>query len=115
MLDDIPVRQKDLLFYRTSSGRVPFQDWYFDLRDKRTRAVINARLERLQYGGHAGKVEPVGDGVFELKIYFGPGYRIYFGQENRRVVVVLCGGDKDSQVLDIERAKHYWLDYRRKI
>lgn len=74
------------------------------LRDERARGVIFARLDRLAYG-HAGDVEPVGQGVSELRIHYGPGYRIYFHRRGDTIIVLLCGGDKSSQAKDIKTAK----------
>ena len=72
---------------------------------------ILARLERLK-SGNLGDCRSVGSGVFELRLDFGPGYRIYFGQVSNTIVLLLCGGDKSSQTRDIERAKTYWLEYK---
>lgn len=69
------------------------------------------RLNRLRLGNF-GDCKSVGDGVFELRMMFGPGYRVYFGRDGERVVMLLCGGDKDTQQKDVELAKHYWRDYR---
>jgi putative addiction module killer protein len=81
-----------------------FRKWWTKLRDDRARGVIFARLDRLAYG-HAGDVEPVGDGVSELRIHYGPGYRIYFQRRGATILVLLCGGDKGSQESDIRTAK----------
>jgi len=81
-----------------------FRKWRLRLKDERARAVIASRLDRLAFG-HAGDVAPVGDGVSELRIHAGPGYRIYFQQRGDVLIVLLCGGDKGSQVRDIKLAK----------
>ena len=80
-----------------------FSKWRSRLRDERARALIASRLDRLAWG-HAGDVEPVGDGVSELRIHHGPGYRVYFTRIDNRIVVLLCGGDKGSQPRDIRLA-----------
>src|SRR5690625_408418 len=80
-----------------------FADWLRELRDERTKARITARLQRLAFG-HFGDVRPVGEGVRELRIHYGPGYRVYFRQRGRSLVLLLCGGDKGSQQHDIARA-----------
>lgn len=98
-------------YYRAASGREPFTEWIEGLRDRRGRAIIKARLDRLRLGD-LGRHKSVGDGVIELKIDFGPGYRVYFGKIRETVVLLLCGGDKGSQDRDIERAKKYFRDYR---
>ena len=81
-----------------------FTDWLGGLRDERAKAAIAARIDRLALG-NAGDVEPVGEGVSELRIHFGPGYRVYFTRRKRTIIVLLCGGDKGSQVKDIKVAK----------
>lgn len=81
-----------------------FSEWLEALRDRKAAAKIAARLARLELGAF-GDVEPVGEGVAELRIHYGPGYRIYVVQHGDILVVVLCGGDKSSQARDIKRAK----------
>lgn len=81
-----------------------FAAWFASLRDRQAKAMILTRIRRLSLG-NPGKVEPVGEGVSELKIYFGPGYRIYFVQRGETLVPLLCGGDKDSQSNDVKAAK----------
>ena len=83
---------------------VDFDKWLKGLRDTRAKAKILVRIERLARG-NPGDVAPVGDGISELRVHFGPGYRVYFRQVGTRVVVLLCGGDKDTQTTDILRAK----------
>jgi len=81
-----------------------FIDWLIGLRDVRARARIAKRVDRIAQGAF-GDAKSVGDGVSELRFTFGPGYRVYYTQRGDIVVILLCGGDKDSQVRDIERAK----------
>lgn len=81
-----------------------FSEWLQDLRDRKAAAKIAARLARLELGNF-GDAEPVGEGVTELRIHFGPGYRVYVVQRGEVLVVALCGGDKSSQDRDIRRAK----------
>lgn len=80
-----------------------FANWLDDLRDIRARARILARVERLAVG-HAGDIKPVGEGVSEMRIDYGPGYRIYFRKRGRALVILLAGGDKSSQKRDISTA-----------
>ncbi len=108
MLDTQP---RELEFYRTQNGRTPFTEWFETIRDQKTRTSIRKRLQRLEEGNF-GDFSSVGEGIYELRLHFGPGIRIYFGVESNRIIVVLCGGDKSSQQRDIERAKFYWLEYK---
>lgn len=64
--------------------------------------------------GLFGDVEPIGDGLSELRIHYGPGYRVYFGKEDNHIYLLLCGGDKSSQNKDIKKAKTYWQDHKRR-
>jgi putative addiction module killer protein len=81
-----------------------FRKWWTKLRDQRAGALVAARLDRLAYG-LAGDVQPVGDGISELRIHYGPGYRVYYQQRGATIVILLCGGDKGSQAEDIKTAK----------
>jgi putative addiction module killer protein len=81
-----------------------FAKWESRLRDKRARTIIATRLARLAHG-LPGDVEPVGEGVSELRIHYGPGYRVYFQQRGDILIVLLCGGDKKTQARDIATAK----------
>ncbi len=81
-----------------------FATWLNSLRDRQGRAKIMARIDRLEEG-NPGKTRSVGGGVVEMKIDFGPGYRVYFVQHGEVVIVLLCGGDKSGQEKDIQRAK----------
>ncbi|MGD0345882.1 MAG: type II toxin-antitoxin system RelE/ParE family toxin [Terracidiphilus sp.] len=81
-----------------------FRRWRTKLRDQRVRALIASRLDRLAFG-NAGDVRPVGDGVSELRIDHGPGYRVYFQLRGNTIAILLCGGDKRTQDRDIKTAK----------
>lgn len=81
-----------------------FKKWRVGLKDERVRILIASRLDRLAFG-LAGDVEPVGQGVSELRIHHGPGYRIYFQKRGNMIIVLLCGGDKSTQAKDIKAAK----------
>ena len=81
-----------------------FTDWFESLKDRRAKARIQARIDRLEMGNF-GDVAPVGEGVSEMRIFYGPGYRVYFVQRGRVVVILLSGGDKSTQRSDIVRAK----------
>ncbi len=81
-----------------------FADWLAGMRDRRAVAVIARRVTRLA-SGNPGDVAPVGEGVSELRIHFGPGYRVYYVQRGQELIILLCGGDKATQVPDIAKAK----------
>ena len=81
-----------------------FRKWRTKLKDERARGLIASRLDRLAYG-HAGDARPVGEGISELRIHHGPGYRIYFHQRGNTVVILLCGGNKSTQTKDIKTAR----------
>lgn len=81
-----------------------FSKWFDGLRDRRAKACIQARIDRVEMGNF-GDVTPVGEGVSELRIFYGPGYRVYFIQQGSVVVILLSGGDKSTQTSDIARAK----------
>src|ERR1700760_983551 len=81
-----------------------FRKWRLRLKDHRARATIASRLDRLAQG-HAGDVKPVGQGVSELRIHYGPGYRVYFQKRGSTIIILLCGGDKSTQAKDIKMAK----------
>jgi putative addiction module killer protein len=74
--------------------------------------VAHYRAPIIKPPTHFGDHTPVGDGVSELRMFFGPSYRIYYGEDNETIVLLLCGGDKNTQSKDIKKAKHYWKDYK---
>ena len=105
------VTPKEVVAFRANDGQVPFEDWLDDLNDKRAVARVLARLARVRQGG-MGDCKSVGEGVSELRVDYGPGYRVYFGQKGGTLVVLLCGGDKRAQDRDIRLAKQYWQQYK---
>lgn len=107
------THRRELQFHRTQNGREPFTEWLESIRDQKTRTRIRGRLDRLETGNF-GDCQSVGSGVFELRLNFGAGYRIYFGEVDNTIVLLLCGGDKSSQTRDVERAKTYWTEYKEK-
>ena len=88
-----------------------FRQWVQRLRDRRAVARINARLRNASLG-NMGDTRSVGDGIFEMRIHYGPGYRLYFIREGQAVIVLLCGGDKESQRRDIARARRIAREWR---
>jgi putative addiction module killer protein len=107
------VKVKTIAIYETGDGQRPFKKWLDSLRDKATIARINARLARVEFGNF-GDAKPVGNGVVELRLVFGSGYRIYYGLDGDKLVVLLTGGDKSTQEKDIKLAHDYWSDYLRR-
>ncbi|MEK7711389.1 MAG: type II toxin-antitoxin system RelE/ParE family toxin [Planctomycetota bacterium] len=104
----------ELRRYVTASGRDVFGEWLAGLADARARAKVAARLARVQAGNY-GDCKPVGGGVWELRVDWGPGYRLYYARAGRSVVLLLCGGDKRTQTSDITRALEHWNDYKRRM
>lgn len=102
--------EKTIVMYVTPNGRKPFDEWLEGLWDEVAVARINVRLNRVR-NGNFGDAKSVGKGVHELRFNFGGGLRIYFGMDGDKLVILLMGGDKRSQVKDIMRAKEYWYDY----
>ena len=100
-----------LRYYQTADARQPFAEWMTGLHDRQARNRIAARLARVALG-NLGDVESVGGGVMELRIDWGPGYRVYFAQAGQMIVLLLCGGDKRTQQRDIARAKTYFEDFK---
>lgn len=88
-----------------------FSKWFKKLRDRQAKSRIIFRLERIALDGFFGDVEPVGAGVSELRIHSGAGYRVYFIKQNDTIIVLLCGGDKDTQQSDIMKAKSLAQEY----
>jgi putative addiction module killer protein len=100
------VESKQIELYVTREGKIPYEQWVNSLRDPLTVNRIDIRIGKLRRG-LLGQIRSVGRGVSELKLDFGPGYRIYLGQEGNTIIVLLCGGDKSTQSHDIELAKEY--------
>jgi len=100
----------ELRRYRNLAGDEPLTRWLSELPDRQARARILVRLERLELGNF-GDVRFLRDGVGELRIDWGPGYRLYFGRDGKTVIVLLCGGDKRKQDTDIEKAVELWREY----
>ncbi len=88
-----------------------FNKWFKGLRDARAVSRINARIRQVSLG-NLGDIAPVGEGVSEMRIFYGPGYRVYFIREGKSLVVLLCGGDKSSQKKDIKQAKVLAKEWR---
>ena len=101
--------RKEIRIYETRDGRIPFGEWIDELEGSKVYVIILNRLDRVE-NGNLGDCHPVGEGVSELRIDFGPGYRIYFGQD-ANLIVLLGGGTKRTQAEDIKKAKRRWKEY----
>ncbi len=104
------MKKRRIEKYQTASGVVPFDEWFEEL-DCSIQARVDARLDRIVLGNF-GDCKNVGEGVFELRLAFGPGYRIYYALDGSELVLLLAGGDKKSQAKDIKAALKYWKAYR---
>jgi putative addiction module killer protein len=104
----------EILHYVTESNEDPYQEWLDGLRDRSARVAIQRRVDRLALGNF-GDHKACRDGVWELRIDFGPGYRIYYSQSGKEIVLLLCGGSKRTQTSDIDQAVNFWQDYQRRL
>ena len=103
----------ELRRYQLADQSTPITDWLQALRDVRARAQIEVRLRRVS-AGNFGDCKTAGEGVSELRVDIGPGYRVYYARHGQTLVILLCGGDKASQQNDIICAKDYWADWKRR-
>ncbi|HQU72360.1 MAG: type II toxin-antitoxin system RelE/ParE family toxin [Calditrichaeota bacterium] len=106
-------KKRRLLIYQDIQGKEPLTDWLTSLKDKTTRQRIYKRIDRME-NGNFGDHKSVGEGIWELRIFIGGGYRIYFAESKENVVLLLCGGEKNRQQKDIITAREYWMDYQRR-
>lgn len=105
------VSENEVESYVRPDGTCPFNKWLDSLQDRQARARIRTRINRVRLG-NIGDCRSVGGGVLELKIDYGPGYRVYCGQFGTKLVILLCGGEKSSQSDDIRKAIEYWENYK---
>lgn len=103
------LRRNKIELYVDPSGKSPFKKWIGRLKDRRGIERIESRVERV-CAGNLGDYRYVGEGVFELRIDYGPGYRLYFSQKTSGVIIILYGGDKSTQEKDIKKAQTYWTE-----
>jgi putative addiction module killer protein len=107
------AQPRELLIYENEQGKSPFLDWLDSLPDRLARARIRKRLGRVELGNF-GDYKSVGEGVYELRIDYGPGYRVYYGEVDSTIILLLCAGDKNTQVKDIGLAKQFWNDFKKR-
>jgi len=104
------VTARELLLLQTPEGKVPFEEWFDNLKDRAFQKAIDARLARIE-DGNFGDHKSVGDGVFELRVPKGPGLRVYYGLDGPKVVVLIGGGNKSTQSRDITKAQQLFKEY----
>ena len=103
----------EIRHYVTATGRDPYQQWLDGLKDLKGRVIIQRRIDRVA-NGNFGDHRFCRVGVWELRIDYGAGYRVYYARAGETVVLLLCGGSKRSQSADIKEAARYWADYHRR-
>ena len=99
--------------YKTEAGAEPVTEWLLSLKDNLVQAKMRLRINRVAEGNF-GDCSSVGDGVSELREHIGAGFRMYFGQQGKTIVILLCGGTKRTQTSDINTAKRYWADWKKR-
>lgn len=99
--------------YLTPEGKSPYKAWLEGLPDRLARVRIVSRVLRMK-GGNFGDCKPLDDGVWELRIDHGPGYRVYYARAGKRLILLLVGGDKRTQQADISTAVRYWRDWQQR-
>lgn len=102
---------KELEFYEDATGKNWYAEWFKSLRDSAVRARIKVRVDRLREGNY-GDHRMLGGGLGELRLHLGPGYRVYFGDAGDKLVLLIVGGDKTTQVSDIRSARRAWDEFR---
>ena len=101
---------KSIHYYIKNNGRSPFLDWINNL-DIKQQVIVDRYIQRLAQGGAKKSVKSLKDGVFEIKVSYSSGLRVYFGEEGSKIILLLIGGDKKTQNKDIKKAKEYWRNY----
>ena len=104
--------KRQVKHFVTDNGRDLFGEWINGLKDTQGQIAVLKRIDRMG-DGNLGDHSYVGQGVWELRVHFGPGYRVYFGEDGSNLIILLCGGDKHSQKKDIRKAQDLWYAYRR--
>ena len=103
--------EKLIRYYVAQNGQSPFVEWMKKIKDHTMQSRIERRIERMALNNY-GDYKFIGEGVYELRLDFGAGYRVYFAEQDETIVIILCGGDKSTQKRDIEAAKHFWQKLR---
>lgn len=105
------MKQYKISIYITNEGKIPFLEWLNSIKDLKIQRRIKLRIDRL-IDGNFGDTKSVGDKLYELRLFFGAGYRVYYTIEDNVLVILFTGGDKSTQTKDIEKAKAYLQDYK---
>lgn len=105
---------KEIRIYKNAQHHSPFYNWLNSLKDKTIRARVARRLDRVTLGNF-GDFKNLGRGILELRLQFGPGYRIYFAEIDNQIILLLCGGDKSTQSSDLALAHLYWKDFKNRV
>jgi putative addiction module killer protein len=109
----VSAQPRQIQIYVASNNKAPFEMWLRKLKDRDARARIQTRIARLRLG-NLGDCKSVGEGIYELRVDYGPGYRVYFAQVGSIIILLLCGGDKRTQQPDIKKARLYWEDFQQR-
>jgi putative addiction module killer protein len=109
----VRVKERPVEYFYTQTGKAPVKEWLNSFKDKLTQAILYKRIRQASLGNF-GDSKSIGSGVFELRVDFGPGYRIYYGLHKDELILLLIGGSKRTQQADIEKAKTYWFLWKEK-
>lgn len=108
------IKQRAVDYYKTPNGKEPAKESLSSIKDKLTQAILYKRIRQAGLG-QFGNIRPVGDGVWELKIDYGPGYRVYYGVQGDELILILMTGSKRTQSADIKKARVYWNEWKERI
>ncbi len=98
--------------YKDKNNKKPFIEWVESIKDIVIKAKIKNRVRRIELGNF-GDCKLIKNGIHELRLHFGPGYRVYFGKTSKIIILLLCGGSKNTQTKDIKKALKYWNDFKK--
>jgi putative addiction module killer protein len=104
----------EVRYFADDKGKTPVTDWLDSISDKRTKTRILTNIDRLRHGNF-GDSKPVGDGISELRLHFGAGYRVYYSRQGDAIILLLCAGDKATQERDITNAKAYFEVFKQRL
>lgn len=107
------IKQREIQYYETPNGKLPAKEWLSSLKDGLSQAILYKRIRQAGLG-QFGKIRNIGDGISELKIDYGPGFRIYYGIHEDKLILILMGGSKRTQESDIKKAKAYWTEWKER-